>query len=72
MTKQKTSQAPTTWKFPSPSKKWKLDRNNVLWHLEIPNVSDNTTEIPEQKLATNWTQNDQAKDKTKSSPNQVN
>ena len=38
-------------------------RNNVL---EIPRVSNNITKIQEQK-----TPNDQAKDKTKSSPTQL-
>ena len=48
-----------------------LGRNNVLWRLEIPDVSNNTTEIPEQKKISSWIPNDQATDKTKSSPNQL-
>ena len=43
-----------------------LDKNNVhvLWHLKIPGVSNNTTEIPELKKTISWTSNDQATDKT--------
>ena len=48
-----------------------LHRNNILWHLEIPRVSNNTTEIPEQKKTASWTPNDQAPDKTKSVPSQL-
>ena len=52
------------------SQRWGRDKN-VLWHLENPMVWNNTTEIPEQKKTTSWTPNDQATDKTKSSPNQL-
>ena len=45
--------------------------SQVLWHLEIPRVWNNTTEKPEQKKTTSWTPNDQATDKTLSSPNQL-
>ena len=41
------------------NQRWGLDRNNVLWHLEIPGVSNNTTQIPEQKETTFWAPNDQ-------------
>ena len=30
------------------NQRWELDRNNVLWYLEITRVSNNTIEIPEQ------------------------
>ena len=36
-----------------------------------PQSLNNTTEIPEQKKITSRTPNDQATDKTKSSPNQL-
>ena len=47
---------------------WGYNRNNVFWHLEIPRVPSNTTEILEQKKTISWTPDDQATDKTKSSP----
>ena len=48
------------------------DRNNVLWHQEIPRVlnKNNTIEIPEQKKTTIGPRIKKT-DKTKSSLNQL-
>ena len=40
--------------------------------MEIPRVSSNTTDIPEEKKTTSWTPKDQAPEKTKSSTHQLN
>ena len=45
-----------------------LNRNSVSWYPELPWVSNNTTELPEQKEITNWNPNVLATEKTKSSP----
>ena len=44
---------------------------NIELQLKIPGMSNNATEIPEQKK-TIWTETDQATDKTRCSPNQLN
>ena len=47
----------------------RTQQKNVLWHLKIPGVSNNTIEIPEQEQTTSCTPNNQAAVKTESTPN---
>ena len=56
-----------SWVRPIMNHRWRIDGSNVLWPPEIPGVSNNTTEVPEQKKTTSWTPNDQSTDTTKSS-----
>ena len=60
----------SAWKFPNPAFTQKTNNSlirpmmnrqkNLLWHLEFPWVSNNTTDIPEKKKTTGQNSNDQA------------